>query len=51
MEHSAKFYTVMDYYNRRVNGKRLWDESKVRNAVGKGWITPSEFFEITGIDY
>ena len=43
---SDKFDTVMSYYRRG-----LWDESRVRNAVVKGWITSSEFKEITGQDY
>lgn len=51
MEHSPKYETVLTYYNRRVNGKRLWDENKVRNAVEKDWITPEEFTEITGLPY
>lgn len=51
MEHSPKYDTVLSYYNKRVNGKRLWDETKVRNAVEKGWITPDEFEEITGGSY
>lgn len=51
MERSPKYDTVLSYYNKRVNGKRLWDEEKVRNAVGKGWITPSEYYEITGQKY
>lgn len=51
MEHSPKYETVLGFYNRRVNGKRLWDEEKVRNAVEKGWITSEEFTEITGLSY
>ena len=30
---------------------RLWNENRMRNAVLKGWITASEFTEITGIRY
>lgn len=44
--HSPKFNTVRNYYNRG-----LWDETKVRNAVVKNWITPEEFEEITGQPY
>ena len=29
----------------------LWSITRVRNAVLKDWITPSQFEEITGIDY
>lgn len=45
-EHSKKFYVVKDDYN---NG--FWDINKVRRAVVKGWITESEFTEITGVAY
>lgn len=45
-EHSKKFYKVKDYYD-----KGLWKESRVREAVIKGWITEEEFTEITGIPY
>ena len=51
MEHSPKYETVLGYYNRKINGKRLWDEAKVRNAVEKEWITPEEYTEITGEVY
>jgi hypothetical protein len=46
IEHSEKYKLVANYYNRK-----LWNESKVRNAVIKGWITSDEFTEITGIQY
>ncbi|MCX4374590.1 MAG: XkdX family protein [Lachnospiraceae bacterium] len=51
MEHSKKFDKVKNYYNTIVNGERLWNEARVRNAVVKGWITEEEFNEITGGDY
>lgn len=51
MEHSPKYETVLGYYNRKINGQRLWDETKVRNAVEKGWITSEEYTEITGLEY
>lgn len=51
MNHSEKYETVLTFYNRKMNGKRLWDEQKVRNAVEKGWITPEEYTEITGQAY
>lgn len=51
MEHSKKFDKVKNYYNTIVNGERLWNENRVRNAVVKDWITEEEFKEITGEDY
>ena len=46
LEHSAKFETVKRYYVLKV-----WNETRVRNAVEKSWITPEEFEEITGKSY
>ena len=46
MEHSAKFEKVKDYYDRG-----LWNEARVAIAVVKGWITETEYEEITGIPY
>lgn len=46
MEHSAKFEKVKGYY-----GSGLWNETRVRNAVIKGWITTKEYKEITGNTY
>lgn len=43
---SSKFEKVKSYYERG-----LWDISRVRNAVGKGWITPEEYSMITGQVY
>lgn len=40
---SNKFEKVKSYYERG-----LWDISRVRNAVAKGWITAVEFEIITG---
>ena len=51
MAHSKNFNKVNKYYNNFVNGKRLWDIIRVRNAVMKGWITEKEFKEITGENY
>lgn len=51
MEHSPKYEMILSYFNRKINGKRLWDETRVSNAVEKGWITSSEFTEITGLPY
>lgn len=45
-EYSPKYNKVKYYYD---NG--LWKETRVREAVVKGWITEEEFIEITGIDY
>ena len=39
---SNKFEKVKSYYERG-----MWDISRVRNAVVKGWITAEEFFMIT----
>ena len=43
---SKNFKKVKEYY---LLG--LWDKSKVRNAVTKGWITAEEFELITGQPY
>lgn len=44
--HSEKFDVVMSYYRHK-----LWTIKQVRNAVVKEWITPEEFYEITGQTY
>ena len=44
--HSAKYEKVKGYYD---NG--YWTKKMVWNAVGKGWITPDEYTEITGEPY
>lgn len=46
MEHSAKYEKVKDYYDRN-----LWDVTRMSNAVTKGWITETEYEEITGSPY
>ena len=46
MTHSKKFDTVKKYYDLKV-----WDETRVRNAVVKNWITAEEFEEIVGKEY
>ena len=46
MAYSKKFDTVKKYYNLKV-----WDETRVRNAVVKNWITAEEFEEIVGKEY
>ena len=43
---SPKFEKVKSYYD---NG--LWDKTRVRNAVTKGWITPEEYSLITNEEY
>lgn len=44
--HSNNYEKVKRYY-----GLKMWDESKVKNAVKKNWITEAEFQEITGKPY
>ena len=51
MNHSKNFDKVRKFYNTIVNGERLWNENRVRNAVVKDWITEEEFKEITGEYY
>ena len=46
MEHSAKYEKVKGYYD-----DGYWNKSGVYNAVGKNWITPEEYEEITGDPY
>ena len=41
-----KFEKVKLYYE-----KGLWDKSRVRNAVVKGWITVDEYETIIGKSY
>lgn len=44
--HSDNFEKVKRFYILKV-----WNETRVRNAVKMGWITEEEFTEITGNDY
>ena len=46
MEHSRYFEKVKKYWE-----QKLWNETRVRNAVIKRWITEAEFSEITGAKY
>ena len=46
MTYSKKFDTVKKYYD-----LKMWDETRVRNAVVKNWITAAEFEEIVGKEY
>ena len=41
-----KYDIVKRYYS-----LKFWNLEKVKNAVIKGWITPQQFEEITGIPY
>ena len=41
-----KVEKVKQYYE-----KGLWDKSRVRNAVIKGWITVEEYENIVGVQY
>ena len=43
---SKKYELVKEYYD---NG--LWNLTRVKNAVVKGWITAEEFKTITGQSY
>lgn len=44
--HRENFEKVKRFYILKV-----WNETRVRNAVKMGWITEEEFTEITGNDY
>lgn len=44
--HSENFEKVKRFYILKV-----WNETRVRNAVKMGWITEEEFTEITGNVY
>lgn len=44
--HSDNFEKVKRFYTLKV-----WNETRVRNAIKMGWITEEEFTEITGNDY
>lgn len=46
MEHSSNYEKVRGYYS-----MKLWNETRVRNAVKMGRITQAEFKEITGKAY
>ena len=46
MEYSKNFTKVKNYF---ILG--LWDDTRVRNAVIKEWITEDEYLEITGETY
>lgn len=44
--HSENFEKVKRFYTLKV-----WNETRVRNAVKMNWITEEEFTEITGKAY
>ena len=44
--HSPNFEKVKRYYS-----MKLWNDTRVRNAVVMNWITEEEFKEITGKEY
>ncbi len=46
MEHSKNYHKVKRYYD-----MKMWDETRIRNAVKMGWITEEEFQEIVGKEY
>ena len=46
MDHSENFEKVKRYFS-----MKMWNESRVKNAVKMNWITQEEFKEITGKDY
>ena len=46
MEHSKNYSKVKLWYS-----MKMWNETRVRNAVNMDWITKEEFAEITGKDY
>lgn len=43
---SEKFELVKGYFD-----SGLWNTTRVKNAVVKGWITAAEYAEITGEPY
>lgn len=43
MNHSKNYEKVKRWYN-----MKMWDETRVCNAVRMNWITKDEFSEITG---
>ena len=45
-EHSKRFNDIKAWYEAGI-----WKKKAVKNAVVKGWITTSEYEEITGEPY
>lgn len=46
MKHSQKYNTVLSLYK-----SKFWNLKQTKNAVIMKWITPEEFYEITGQEY
>lgn len=46
MEHSKNYSKVKRWWD-----MKMWNETRVRNAVKMNWITEAEFKEITDKDY
>lgn len=46
MKHSKNYDKVKRYYN-----MKLWNDTRVKNAVKTKWITEAEYTEITGRAY
>lgn len=46
MANSKNYSKVKHWYD-----MKMWNESRVRDAVEKKWITAAEFKEITGKEY
>lgn len=46
MEHSKNYSKVKTWWS-----LKMWDETRVANAVKMSWITEPEFEEITGKAY
>lgn len=45
------FKEVNYFYNTKINGERLWDINRVKDAVRLNKIKIEEFKKITGEDY
>ena len=45
------FYSQDNSKVKLWHSMKMWNETRVRNAVKMGWITKEEFAEITGKDY
>lgn len=47
-----KFNMINSFYHTvKSDGTRLWNKKQVANAVVKGWITSTQYKEITGVEY
>lgn len=43
---SERYEELMKYYD-----LGLWDETRIKKAVIRGWLTPEEYKKITGKEY